>query len=92
MTRQCVICGKEFDPINGKQKTCSVPCSRKNRNQVRVAYHREHGPRPVRNYIEPRSEKELSTLEYRIRYLETFYKNDQHGPRIGLQRTHPPTA
>ena len=84
MTRNCVICNREFVPNSSKQKTCSLVCSRRNRNQVRVAYRRLHGPKPTRHMEYVANDPDPERRAARVAYLKRYYANDK--AKVGIHR------
>lgn len=43
MTRECMICGKEFETNHGTKKFCSKECAAINHRQVAKDWYRIHG-------------------------------------------------
>ena len=97
-TAHCVRCGKIFKKPWPKTKYCSAECRCKAQNKLstearKVEMHeltafrkKLFGPHCEVGQRDPDPVRHAA----RIRYLTQFYENDEHGPRIGLQRTYPP--
>jgi len=93
----CAKCGKIFKKPWPKSKYCSAECRCKHQNKLssdarkvelkeltvfRKGYFKMHTEIANRD-------PDLARHEARIAYLATFYANDEHGARVGLQRSMP---
>ena len=94
---KCVHCGKEFRRPWPKSKYCSAECRCKAQNKLstearKVEMHELTVFR--KSYFKVHTEAgqrdpNLARHEARLQYLTKFYENDEHGARVGLQRSIP---
>ena len=68
--KQCVICGKPFEPRSNNQLMCSAACQRERNRQRCKKYYDAHG-------YEPDKRREYFRLK-RKQYRKTERKTDHH--------------
>jgi hypothetical protein len=95
---QCALCKKMFRKFWPKSKYCSVECRSKMQNKLSTEARKVELKELTvfrkkltdAHYELARYDPDPTTRAARVRYLAVFYANDEHGARVGLQRSNPP--